>query len=94
MAQRPATEEAAKFVEGVGGRLGAQKSPRFRRALQSVEARANMFVARAMLGSDLAYVISAVELGLTPRDDGRALEYVWTAVPPGAGIGCGATGAG
>ena len=73
MAQRPATEEAAKFVEGVGGRLGAQKSPRFRRALQSVEARANMFVARAMLGSDLAYVISAVELGLTPRADGVAL---------------------
>jgi argininosuccinate lyase len=73
MSKQSAGEHTTSFVEGVGGRLGAQKSDRFRRTLQSVEGRANRYVGRAMLASDLAYVLSAMELGFTPHDEGKAL---------------------
>jgi argininosuccinate lyase len=73
MSKQPLGADSTSFVEGVGGRLGAQKSDRFRRTLQSVEGRANRYVGRAMLASDLAYVLSAMELGFTPQDEGKAL---------------------
>lgn len=60
-------------VEGVGGRLAAPKSAAYRRALSDVEARGLPYVARLMLGSDIAYVLSAAELGLTPPDAARKL---------------------
>ncbi|MCL5960930.1 MAG: lyase family protein [Chloroflexi bacterium] len=43
------------------------KSASYERAVGRVEGRANPFVARYMLASDLAYVLSAGELGLTPK---------------------------
>lgn len=60
-------ETGSQYAEGVGGRLGAAKSPSYERAVGRVEGRANQFVARYMLASDLAYVLSAGELGLTPE---------------------------
>jgi argininosuccinate lyase len=68
-----ARDESREFAEGVGGRLNAPKSERYRRSVLDVEGRANRYVARYMLGSDLAYVLTATELGLTPPDDGRVL---------------------
>lgn len=61
------------FVHGVGGRLSAPKSPLYIETVARVEARANPFVARYMLVSDLAYVLTAVELGVTPKAEGVAL---------------------
>ncbi|MCL4487444.1 MAG: lyase family protein [Chloroflexi bacterium] len=63
----------SQYAEGVGGRLGAAKSASYERAVGRVEGRANPFVARYMLASDLAYVLSAGELGLTPRPVVRSL---------------------
>jgi len=60
-------------AEGVGGRLSAPKSAAYRRALSDIEARAAPFVLRFMLGSDIAYVLSACELGHTPPKTARAL---------------------
>ncbi len=61
------------YAEGVGGRLGAAKSASYEQAVGRVEGRANPFVARYMLASDLAYVLSAGELGLTPKPVAQSL---------------------
>ena len=50
------------------GRLAGGKSPSYLRAVNEPETRASWFTARYMLASDIAYVLSAVELGATPRD--------------------------
>lgn len=60
-------------AEGLGGRLKAPKAESYRRALSTIEARATPHVARLMLASDLAYVMSAAEIGLTPPKEARAL---------------------
>ena len=50
------------------GRLAGGKSPSYLRAVNEPETRASRFTARYMLASDMAYVLSAVELGATPPD--------------------------
>jgi argininosuccinate lyase len=67
------SRSAIDHVEGVGGRLAVPKSEAYRQALSVVEARALPYVARYMLASDVAYVLSAGELGLTPPDVARQL---------------------
>jgi argininosuccinate lyase len=61
------------FVEGVGGRLSASKSDTYRRGVLAIEARNNPYIARYMLAGDLACVLSAHELGVTPTEDAKAL---------------------
>lgn len=61
------------FIEGVGGRLGTGKSETYVNAVFKVEGRANQFVARHMLSGDLAFVLTAMELGITPKTEGLAL---------------------
>lgn len=48
------------------GRLAGGKSPSYKRAVNQPETRASRFTARYMLASDIAYVLSAAELGATP----------------------------
>ena len=55
------------------GRLAGAKSPSYVRAISTLEARASRFTARSMLVSDIAYVLSAAELGYTPKDSARTL---------------------
>lgn len=59
--------------ERISGRMAGAKSPTYVRAVNVPEARASRFTARYMLLSDLAYVLSAAELGFTPRDAAQAL---------------------
>lgn len=66
-------ETGSQYAEGVGGRLSAVKSASYERAVGRVEGRANQFVARYMLVSDLAYVLTASELGLTPKPVAKSL---------------------
>lgn len=49
------------------GRLAGGKSPSYQRAVNEPETRASRFTARYMVASDVAYVLSACELGATPR---------------------------
>lgn len=67
------TADLRKFVEGVGGRLSAGKAATYARAVLDVEARNNEYTARWMLAGDLACVLSAHELGVTPAAEARAL---------------------
>jgi argininosuccinate lyase len=48
------------------GRLAGGKSPSYQRAVNEPETRASRFTARYMVASDIAYVLSAAELGATP----------------------------
>ncbi len=77
-----------------GGRLAGKKSASYVRAVNEPEARASRYTARYMLASDIAYVLSAAELGLTPRPIAKALlaalldaigeiGHVDTSLPPG-----------
>ncbi|MCW5770078.1 MAG: hypothetical protein KIT16_00480 [Rhodospirillaceae bacterium] len=66
-------EGGADYVQGVGGRLSATKSDTYRRVVTRIESRANPFVARYMLASDIAYVLAAMEVETTPAADGEAL---------------------
>lgn len=76
------------------GRLAGAKAPSYVRAVNVPEARASRHTARYMLLSDIAYVLSASELGYTPRSAGRnlvkallelldELETLDTSSPPG-----------
>ena len=65
--------EARKFVEGVGGRLASSKSQTYANAVLAIEGRNNPFIAKYMLAGDLACVLSAHELGVTPAADAKAL---------------------
>jgi argininosuccinate lyase len=67
--------EPRQFVEGIGGRLAASKSNTYAQAVLAVEGRNNPYLARYMLAGDLACVISAHELGITPHDDAKALAH-------------------
>lgn len=64
---------ARQFVEGIGGRLATAKSQTYARAVLAVEGRNNPYIGRYMLAGDLACVLSAHELGITPPDAARAL---------------------
>jgi argininosuccinate lyase len=55
------------------GRLRGAKSPSYVRAVSMPESRASAFTAHAMLVSDVAYVLSAAELGYTPADSAHKL---------------------
>src|SRR5215510_5327640 len=55
------------------GRMKGAKSPSYVRATGTPEARASQFTARSMLVSDVAYVLSAAELGYTPAEAARKL---------------------
>ena len=70
---KPSSVDRHKFIEGVGGRLSASKSESYARAVLNIEGRGNRYVARPMLASDLAYVLTAMEMGITPEKDGKAL---------------------
>lgn len=76
--------EARKFVEGVGGRLAAAKSESYRKAVLAVEGRNNPYTARYMLAGDLACVLSAHELGVTPTRDAQALASCLIGLLPSA----------
>ncbi len=65
--------ESRKFVEGIGGRLAASKSQSYARAVLEIEGRNNPYIGRYMLAGDLACVLSAHELGITPTPDAKAL---------------------
>jgi argininosuccinate lyase len=52
--------------ERQAGRLAGRKSLSYRRAVNETEARASRYTARYMLASDIAYVLSAAKLGVTP----------------------------
>jgi argininosuccinate lyase len=65
--------EARKFVEGVGGRLAASKSKSYARGVLEIEGRNNPFIGKYMLAGDLACVLSAHELGITPTTEAKAL---------------------
>lgn len=67
------TGELRNFVEGVGGRLSASKAESYARAVLAVEGRNNEYTGRWMLMGDLACVLSAHELGVTPTQDAKAL---------------------
>lgn len=58
------------------GRLAGGKSPSYRRAVNEPETRASRFTARYMVASDIAYVLSAVELGATPPKNAAGLLKV------------------
>jgi argininosuccinate lyase len=55
------------------GRLAGGKSASYVRAVNEPEARASRFTARYMLASDIAYVLSAAQLGCTPAGPARHL---------------------
>ena len=65
--------EARKFVEGVGGRLAASKSQTYAKGVLAVEGRNNPFIGKYMLAGDLACVLSAHEIGVTPTEEARTL---------------------
>jgi argininosuccinate lyase len=58
------------------GRLAGGKSPSYQRAVNEPETRASRFTARYMLASDIAYVLSAAELGVTPAEAADGLLRV------------------
>ena len=62
-----------KFVEGIGGRLAESKSQSYARAVLGIEGRNNPYLAKYMLMGDLACVLSAWELGVTPDDAAKSL---------------------
>ncbi len=55
------------------GRSPGAKAPSYVRAVNEIETRASRFTARHMLVSDLAYVLTAADLGLTPEDTAQVL---------------------
>ncbi len=59
--------------QGIGGRFALPKSPLYEQAMMRIEGRTNQYTARYMLLGDLAFVLSAVELGLTPPEIGKKL---------------------
>jgi argininosuccinate lyase len=76
------------------GRLAGKKAPSYLRAVNEPEARASRHTARYMLVSDIAYVLSAAELGHTPKETAQnlirallgmldELDSVDTTTPPG-----------
>ena len=69
----PESPSTRGFVEGVGGRLAAPKSQSYTRGVLAIEARNNRYLAKYMLAGDLACVLSAWELGVTPDHAARAL---------------------
>jgi argininosuccinate lyase len=76
--------EARKFVEGIGGRLAASKSESYRKAVLAIEGRNNAYTAKYMLAGDLACVLSAHELGVTPTADAKALARCLIGLLPSA----------
>src|SRR5882724_6040722 len=62
-----------KFVEGIGGRLATSKSQSYADAVLTIEGRNNQYLAKYMLTGDLACVLSAWELGVTPDDAAKPL---------------------
>src|SRR4051794_16484811 len=69
----PESPTTQKFVEGIGGRPATSKSQSYARAVLSIEGRNNAYLAKYMLTGDLACVLSAWELGVTPESAARAL---------------------
>jgi len=67
------SEATRQFVEGTGGRLATSKSSSYADAVLAIEGRNNQYLARYMLAGDLACVLSAWELGVTPDDAAKAL---------------------
>src|SRR5262245_41565790 len=67
------TGGAVSETKPPSGRLARAKSPSYLRATGEPEARASRFTARFMLLSDLAYVMSAAELGYTPKESAHTL---------------------
>lgn len=60
----------------MSGRLAGAKAPSYVRATNVPEARASRFTARYMLASDIAYVLSAAEAGITPQESAQRLLQV------------------
>ncbi|MPZ57228.1 MAG: hypothetical protein GEU91_12175 [Rhizobiales bacterium] len=62
-----------KMQQPTTGRLADAKSASYVRAVNVPEARASGFTARYMLVSDIAYVLTAAEAGITPQASARRL---------------------
>ncbi len=60
-------------ADAPAGRLAGRKSDGYVRAVNVPEARASRHTARYMLASDIAYVLSAAQAGLTPEEPARHL---------------------
>ena len=56
-----------------GARLAGAKAPSYVRAVNEVEARSSGYTARYMLTSDVAYVLTAAEMNLTPAESAKPL---------------------
>ena len=56
-----------------GARLAGAKAPSYVRAVNEVEARSSGYTARYMLVSDVAYVLTAAEMNLTPAESAKPL---------------------
>ncbi len=67
------SESGTDYAQAVGARLSQPKSPLYRETIMRVEARATPLLARYMLASDLAYVMSGTDIGVIPPDDSKAL---------------------
>lgn len=77
-----------------GARLAGAKAPSYVRAVNEVEARSSRYTARYMLTSDVAYVLTAAEMNLTPVESAKELleallaliddlDAIDTTAPPG-----------
>jgi hypothetical protein len=69
----PRSIGARPFVEGIGGRLAASKSQTYENAVLKIEGRNNPYVGKYMLAGNLACVLAAHDLGITPRPDAKKL---------------------
>jgi argininosuccinate lyase len=72
-APKNAAGEAPDQPAAPSGRLAGAKSATYLRAVNEPESRASRFTAPYMLASDIAYVLSAAELGCTPPEAAKHL---------------------
>jgi argininosuccinate lyase len=73
MTDRRQERAESKTSQPTTGRLAGAKSASYVRAVNVPEARASRFTARYMLVSDIAYVLTAVEAGITPQVSAQRL---------------------
>ena len=71
--QPPGFREVHVATTSQGARLAGAKAPSYVRAVNEVEARSSGYTARYMLTSDVAYVLTAAEMNLTPAESAKPL---------------------
>ena len=94
MTGQPGIREVHVATTPQGARLAGAKAPSYVRAVNEVEARSSGYTARYMLTSDVAYVLTAAEMNLTPAESAKPLleallaliddlDAIDTTTPPG-----------